>query len=115
MALQKEKKTNPDKLICQRRDFSDLKIVTFICHQCPGQAKLLSWQVLHACKQAHLCPRVPAGTYVTGEARFQLPLRTAQLTGAGNQPSLQTPAWARVQCWTQQQRNPIVDKTHRHY
>lgn len=51
MPLQKEKKPNPDKLICQRRDFSDLKSVTFFCHQ----AKLLSWQVLHVCKQAHLC------------------------------------------------------------
>lgn len=68
-----------------------------------------------ACMQAQLSPSVPAGTCDIGEAHSQLPLSTAQLAGAGNQPSLQTPAWARVRCWTSQQSNPVVDKTHRHY
>lgn len=70
---------------------------------CPGKS----------CK--HICPQACQQALVTWEAHFQLPLSAAQLTGARNQPSLQTPAWAGVQCWTPQQRNPVVDKTRRHY
>lgn len=55
--------------------------------------------------QAHLSHA--AGPCDTGEAHFQLPPRAAQLVGAGNQPSLLTPAWARVQRWTPQQSNPL--------
>lgn len=58
-----KRKKIPDILICQSGDFSDLRSVTFFCHQWPGLAGLLSWQVLHACK--HICPQMCQQALVT--------------------------------------------------